>query len=44
MRRNSAGAWLLLFFIALVLMVSGFQGSFGRVLGSIFTPSLIEVT
>ncbi|MBF6613882.1 MAG: hypothetical protein IVW55_12210 [Chloroflexi bacterium] len=36
--------WLLMFLTALLLMVSGIQGSFGRVLACAVTPGLLVVT
>lgn len=40
---KGAPGWILLFVIAMILLVSGPTGSFGRVLASILTPSLLEV-
>lgn len=34
-------AFGLLFFIAIVLVIAGFQGAMGRVLGVVFTPGRI---
>ena len=36
-------SWLLMGIIAIVIIVIGFEGSLGKVLGCIFTPGLIVV-
>lgn len=37
-------AWLLLILFAVLLIVMGIQGSFGRVVAVIFTPASLEVS
>lgn len=41
--RGSVGWWLLLF-LALLLIVAGIQGSLGRLLAAVLTPSQLTVT
>ncbi len=42
-RARTAAIMLLLFLLALILCVSGAQGSFGRVLAVIFAPGRLAV-
>ena len=40
---RSFAAWWALFLLGVVLIVAGFQGSFGRLLAVIVTPSRLTV-
>lgn len=40
---KSSATWALVLFVALILIISGMQGSFGRVMAVVFVPDRLVV-
>jgi len=41
---RAAAAWLFILILALLILIAGFQGSFGRMLAVLFVPGRLQIS